>query len=143
MLTNSENIYTIRRCKYCDKELSKKSSKIYCSNKCQGFLRKQEKINLIQQDPNNKKIGQRAIRRYMIELYGAKCMECDWDKINVITGLCPIELEHIDGNSKNNNLKNLKLLCPNCHSLTSTYKALNKGNGRFKRKQRYQEGKSY
>ena len=55
----------------------------------------------------------------------------------------PIELEHIDGNSENNNLSNLKLLCPNCHSLTSTYRFLNVGNGRYKRKQRYHDGKSF
>ena len=51
-------------------------------------------------------------------------------------------LEHIDGNSENNSLDNLKLLCPNCHSLTPTYKNLNKGNGRFKRMERYNKGKS-
>jgi predicted HNH restriction endonuclease len=70
-------------------------------------------------------------------------MQCGWDKINLHTNKVPIELEHIDGNSTNNELSNLKLLCPNCHSLTSTYKALNKGNGRHKRMERYKEGKSY
>lgn len=32
-----------------------------------------------------------------------------------------LQLEHIDGNHKNNTLSNLTLLCPNCHSQTSTY----------------------
>ena len=40
---------------------------------------------------------------------------------------------YIDGHSENNSLPNLKLLCPNCHSLTPTYGFLNKGNGRKKR----------
>lgn len=133
----------MRQCKVCNKELLKRSSKIYCSNKCQGLERRQEKNKAIEENPNNKSIGQQAIRKYLINKCGAKCMECGWDKVNKTTNLCPIELEHIDGNSKNNNLNNLKLLCPNCHSLTSTYKALNKGNGRHKRKIRYQEGKSY
>jgi len=39
----------------------------------------------------------------------------------------PLELDHIDGNSKNNELKNLRLLCPNCHAFTSTYRGKNKG----------------
>lgn len=40
-------------------------------------------------------------------------------------------------------INNLILLCPNCHSLTPTYKALNKGNGRHNRMKRYNDGKSY
>jgi hypothetical protein len=45
-------------------------------------------------------------------------------------------LEHKDGNSENHNLNNLELLCPNHHSLTPTYGALNKGNGRTKRREK-------
>ena len=40
-------------------------------------------------------------------------------------------------------LDNLELLCPNCHSLTKTYKALNLGNGRHTRRERYKDGLSY
>lgn len=32
-----------------------------------------------------------------------------------------LELHHIDGNHYNNDLDNLEILCPNCHSLTETY----------------------
>jgi predicted HNH restriction endonuclease len=45
-----------------------------------------------------------------------------------------LEIEHIDGNFENNAEENLELLCPNCHSLTSTYKGANKGSGRKERK---------
>lgn len=48
----------------------------------------------------------------------------------------------MDGNHENNNLSNLKLLCPNCHSLTKTYKGANKGNGRQHRMIRYYENKN-
>ena len=34
----------------------------------------------------------------------------------------PLELHHIDGSSSNNNRENLVLLCPNCHTLTPTYR---------------------
>lgn len=37
-----------------------------------------------------------------------------------------LELEHIDGNSSNHRFINLTLLCPNCHSFTSTYRGKNK-----------------
>jgi hypothetical protein len=46
-------------------------------------------------------------------------------------------------NYYNNVDENLCLLCPNCHSQTSTYKARNRGNGRHFRMQRFREGKSY
>lgn len=52
---------------------------------------------------------------------GHKCERCKrtkWVSGNAI----PLELEHIDGNNKNNVRANLKLLCPNCHSQTKTWK---------------------
>lgn len=70
------------------------------------------------------------IRKYLFQKFDSKCCECGWSKINPTTGKIPLEVEHIDGNSKNNKEENLKLLCPNCHSLTSTFKSLNKGKGR-------------
>lgn len=68
------------------------------------------------------------IRRYLFEKYNYKCAKCDWAKINPYSNTIPLEIEHIDGNSQNNSENNLVLLCPNCHSLTSTYRGLNKGN---------------
>lgn len=82
------------------------------------------------------------VKTYLIEKYGNKCLDenCLWDfDIRPIN----IELEHIDGDSENNNLENCTLLCPNCHSLTPTYKAKNKGNGRHSRRNRYHSGLSY
>jgi hypothetical protein len=36
-----------------------------------------------------------------------------------------VELDHIDGNSKNHRLENIRMLCPNCHSQTDTFRAKN------------------
>lgn len=38
-----------------------------------------------------------------------------------------LELDHVDGDRTNNLLSNLRILCANCHSLTDTYCAKNKG----------------
>lgn len=54
--------------------------------------------------------------------------------MNTYTGKIPLEVEHIDGNFLNNKEENLILLCPNYHSLTSTYKGANRGNRRKDRK---------
>jgi 5-methylcytosine-specific restriction endonuclease McrA len=37
-----------------------------------------------------------------------------------------MQLDHIDGNSHNHKLENLRMTCPNCHSQTETYCGKNK-----------------
>lgn len=126
-------------CGNCENELNVNQKK-YCSQKCFREHRwKKDKNDIL--NGNNTSI--RQIKRYLIETRGEKCEECSWGKVNEYTGNIPIELEHIDGDFRNNKLENLKLLCPNCHSLTSTYKGANKGNGRYNRMKRYYENKSY
>ena len=70
------------------------------------------------------------LRKYLLDKYEHKCARCGWSKINPFTHTLPLEIEHIDGDYTNNTEDNLILLCPNCHSLTATYKGANKGNGR-------------
>ena len=38
----------------------------------------------------------------------------------------PLELDHINGINYDNRLENLRLLCPNCHAQTDTYRGRNK-----------------
>ena len=53
------------------------------------------------------------------------CEECGqkgrWHRIKL-----EMELDHIDGNRTNHLLKNLRMLCPNCHSQTKTFCGKNK-----------------
>jgi hypothetical protein len=131
---------TIQNCLSCNTKLSR-GNRIYCSNECQQAYTWNNRKNQI--EGGDASLDARLYKKYLIELHGNKCMECGWGKINETSGKVPIELEHIDGDHANNNLDNLKLLCPNCHSLTPTYKALNAGQGRHSRRERYKEGKSY
>ena len=73
------------------------------------------------------------IRRYLFNKYNYKCQLCGWGEVNKYTNLVPLELHHIDGDYKNNSEDNLQLLCPNCHSLTESYKSHNR-EGRKTRK---------
>jgi len=45
-----------------------------------------------------------------------------------------LHLDHIDGNHYNNNLSNLKILCPNCHSITSNYAGRNRSKEKLHNK---------
>jgi len=51
------------------------------------------------------------------------CEECGISEWNNKPINC--ELDHIDGNRTNHRLNNLRILCPNCHSQTSTFRAKN------------------
>ncbi|MFC9395202.1 HNH endonuclease signature motif containing protein [Streptomyces sp. NPDC057027] len=42
----------------------------------------------------------------------------------------PLEVDHIDGDWRNNLIENLRFLCPNCHSTTDTYRGRGKGHAR-------------
>jgi len=125
-------------CQHCgNKHISenKYSSKgMYCSIQCQQDF-------LMEQRVSNGTATHRTLKRYLLKKHGNKCWSCgihEWNNSPIV-----MELEHIDGNSENNNLINLSLICPNCHSQTSTYKAKNIGNGRHSRRVRYSEGKSF
>lgn len=116
----------LRKCLNCGVIIY--SQKKYCSRECVSDHNKKELFKKIELGFGT--FSERRYKQYLINKYGNKCMECDWCEIHPTTGNVPIQLEHIDGNSDNNSLNNLKLLCPNCHSLTPTYGYLNAGNGR-------------
>lgn len=54
---------------------------------------------------------------------GYKTGECEVCEITEWNGKpITIELDHIDGDRNNHTLENLKMLCPNCHSQTPTFR---------------------
>ena len=124
------------KCRNCNKEIKNKNK--YCSVKCQ---KEYEYMKFIKKWKEGETSGMRGeyqlsmhIKTYLLEKYNNQCARCGWGETNQYTGKIPLEIEHIDGNYKNNKEENLIVLCPNCHSLTSTYKGANYNHGRKTRK---------
>ena len=80
-----------------------------------------EKVLISDSSYQSHKLKQRLFSSRIKE---PKCEECGWAK-NSLDGRLPLELDHINGNRKDNRLENLRILCPNCHSLQSTHRGRN------------------
>lgn len=132
-----------RFCVGCNVLLTIRHKIKFCSNQCQSDLQQRKWVKLWKKGQVQGNVGITArnisthLRKYLIEKFNNKCVVCGWAKKHPITGVVPLEIEHIDGDSENNQENNLKLLCPNCHALTPFYKNLNRGKGRKWRMNKY------
>lgn len=76
--------------------------------------------------PIEKYVKKEGVKKHLLNKRGNKCECCGltkWLDKDII-----LEVHHIDGHRKHNNLDNLKLLCPNCHSFTPNWRGRNRNN---------------
>ena len=72
------------------------------------------------------KLKRRLIREGYME---DKCQRCGWaEKRDPEDEFTPCELHHVDGNARNHLLSNLRMYCPNCHSLQTHYRSKNRAD---------------
>lgn len=135
-------------CLNCEKEIPGSGFK-YCTNKCQADYRYKQYIEQwlggSVHGLQGHGVVSRHVKRYLRDKFANKCCLCSWANINIITGQVPLVADHVDGNWRNNVESNLRLLCPNCDSLTATYAELNRGKGRINRvvSNRVKEGRLF
>jgi len=77
--------------------------------------------------------GSQALKKRLLRegLKKPACEICGWAQRSP-DGRLPIELDHINGDKNDNRIENLRILCPNCHSLQPTHRG---SNHRHRRRQ--------
>jgi 5-methylcytosine-specific restriction endonuclease McrA len=73
-------------------------------------------------DVKTASLRRRLIDEGVLEPSCSRCGRDTWEDRPI-----PLELDHINGDRRDNRLENLRLLCPNCHALTDTYRGRNIG----------------
>lgn len=118
-------------CGYCYSRIKK--GKSFCDLQCTSLQKSSVLINrwFKGELTGTIKSGYSGfIKTYLRIKYSNKCSRCGWGEKNIHTNSIPLEVEHIDGNAYNNFPNNVTLICPNCQSLTKTYRGANIDNGR-------------
>lgn len=135
-----EGTYAAKPCAFCNKSTTNKH---FCNVDCYSAFVIVERTEQI--ESSGTLLNYVYDKKYLIEKRGHQCEQCQtgiWQNQPV-----PLVLDHIDGNSDNNALTNVRLLCQNCNALTPTFCGKNIGNGRSRRKkyrnERYSNGESY
>ena len=75
---------------------------------------------------NSNYLNRRCLKNRLFKenLKKNKCEECGIESWN--NKLLIFEIHHINGNNLDHRIENIKILCPNCHSQTSTHRGKNK-----------------
>lgn len=66
------------------------------------------------------KLRKRLLKENVFTAQCSNCKNTEWENLPI-----PLELDHINGIKTDNRLINLRLLCPNCHAQTPTYRGKN------------------
>ena len=92
-------------------------------------VKSKEKYSLEEVFCKDSPVTQKVLRGYVErhQVLEYKCINCGCDG-SWQNGIIALEIDHIDGDNSNNEISNLRYLCPNCHALTDTYRGRNIGS---------------
>jgi hypothetical protein len=87
-----------------------------------------EEIFVADSNHSNEFVKNRIVKDGLLTYCCDKCKIDSWQNETIV-----LDLDHINGDNRDNRLDNLRYLCPNCHSQTDTYKGRNKNKGVVKK----------
>ncbi len=132
------------KCVGCGIDIKGGHARVFCSNACQQVYRRSLLLRAWLETGVCGRMSYQGhfVRDYLQAEQGGRCAICgmkgNWNGVRLA-----MIIDHIDGDATNDRRMNLRLICPNCDSQLPTYKAKNRGNGRYYRRQRYADGKSF
>lgn len=106
-------------CKSCNKSFKyfgSQAAGLFCSRACHHDYR----IKLIVESGMGNKTNAKTYLNRFTKYECAICKVDEWNGSKI-----SLQVDHIDGNNKNNKADNVRWLCPNCHSQTPTWGARN------------------
>jgi len=110
-------------CKHCNVEFTwfpSQQSGTFCSRQCSGaYYSNLNRKNRLRENTD----FQKSTRKYVLEIKGEHCECCgisEWQGAKLT-----LQIDHINGNRRDNRIENLRVLCPNCHSQTPTFNSKN------------------
>ena len=123
-------------CEHCGEATSGGRQRRFCSSRCATAARLEQQIAAWlagEWDGNGKYSLSKTVRTYLMTRADYRCQSPDcavpggFKGVNPASGRSVLQINHIDGDASNSAPANLEVLCPNCHSMTSTFGALNRG----------------
>ncbi|MGV0699862.1 HNH endonuclease [Mycolicibacter sinensis] len=131
-------------CLGCGADFEGRRLRVFCSNACQQAHQRRLLLAawLVTGICGRTSYLGNYVRDHLEEQQHGCCAICGIErKWNGMT--LTLIVDHINGDASENRRENLRLICPNCDSQLPTYKARNRGRGRYYRRQRYAAGRSY
>jgi 5-methylcytosine-specific restriction endonuclease McrA len=132
------------KCIGCGLDLEGRRLKVFCTNACQQAHRRRVLLDAWLETGVCGRTSYQGhyVREYLSEQQGGRCAICGIDDTwNGVT--LALIVDHVNGDATNDRRENLRLICPNCDSQLPTFKARNRGRGRYYRRQRYANEQSY
>ncbi len=120
-----------KACTFCQTLYTNHRSKGFCSVSCKDKHRLSQWLS--GQLSGSTKYGYASyIKPYLMNEANHRCSQCGFSGSHPTTGNSILQVDHIDGDYLNNSRTNLRILCPNCHTMTENYGSLNT-SGRSRR----------